>query len=72
VVLVVEGSVRQGGRVLGPGSGYYTPAGAAYALQVGPEGCSYVEFRHTRLDDVGTEMLSEWPQDYEWLNENGV
>src|ERR1700757_3881080 len=29
VVLVVEGSVRQGNRVLSRGSGYFTPAGAA-------------------------------------------
>jgi len=53
--------------VLGPGCGYYTPAGTAYALQIGPDGCSYVEFRHKRLDDVGTEMLAEWPEDYLWL-----
>ena len=67
VVLILEGSARQGNRVLGPGSGYFTPAGKAYSLQMGPEGCAYVEFRHTRLDDVGTEMLEDWPDDYHWV-----
>jgi hypothetical protein len=67
VVLVLEGSMSQGNRVLGPGCGYYTPAGRAYALAVGSEGCCYVEFRHRRLDDVGTEMLVQWPEDYQWL-----
>ena len=65
IVLVLEGSLRQGSRVLGPGCGYYTPAGMAYTVSIGPEGCCFVEFRHSRLDDVTTEMLAPWPQDYQ-------
>ena len=45
VVLVVEGELRQGNKVLKPGSGYFTPAGSPYAFTAGPAGCRIIEFR---------------------------
>jgi quercetin dioxygenase-like cupin family protein len=45
VVLVVEGEMRQGSKVLKPGAGYFTPAGTPYGFTVGTAGCRIIEFR---------------------------
>ena len=45
IVIVVEGELRQGNRKFGPGEGYYTPEGAPYAIQAGPQGVKVLEFR---------------------------
>jgi len=45
IVYVVEGEMRQGGRILRPGSGYFTRAGTPYGFTVGPAGCRILEFR---------------------------
>jgi quercetin dioxygenase-like cupin family protein len=50
IVFIVEGEARQGNRVFGPGSGYYTPAGSVYSVQAGDEGVTLIEFRPTPLD----------------------
>ncbi|WP_133150521.1 cupin domain-containing protein [Frankia canadensis] len=49
IVLVLEGEIRQGRRVFGPGSGYYTPPNVPYKITVGPEGARLLEFRATPL-----------------------
>ena len=49
IVLVLEGEAWQGNRRFGPGAGYFTPAGSAYAVKAGPEGVRLVEFRHSPL-----------------------
>lgn len=45
IVLVLEGNLKQGNRELGPGDGYFTPAGTTYSVSAGEEGCRFVEFR---------------------------
>jgi mannose-6-phosphate isomerase-like protein (cupin superfamily) len=49
VVLVLEGEAFLGNRRIGPGQGYYTPAGKGYSVQVGDDGVTLVEFRHSPL-----------------------
>jgi len=49
IVLVLEGEIRQGRKVFGPGMGYYTPAGMPYKLVVGSQGARLVEFRPSPL-----------------------
>lgn len=46
IVMVVEGELHQGKRVLTPGCGYFTKAGTTYAFKAGPEGCRILEFRN--------------------------
>jgi quercetin dioxygenase-like cupin family protein len=58
IVVVLEGELRQGNRTFGPGQGYYTPAGAPYAVQVGPQGVKLVEFRPGWL-----QFTTDWVQD---------
>ena len=38
--LVIEGSLKYGGKTLKPGDWMYVPAGQAYALTAGPQGCT--------------------------------
>ena len=49
VVMVLEGELRQGNRRLGPGAGYYTPAGGAYVVTAGADGAHVIEFRHNPM-----------------------
>ncbi|MCX4095677.1 cupin domain-containing protein [Nocardia sp. alder85J] len=58
IVIVLEGEIRQGRRVFGPGSGYYTPADVPYKIVVGPDGARLVEFRATPLT-FRTEWLDK-------------
>jgi len=58
VVLVLHGELWQGNKVVKAGSGYYTPAGAAYAVKAGPAGVHLVEFRHSSLT-----FSTEWVED---------
>ena len=64
IVLVLEGELRQGKHVLGPGAGYYTPAGMAYKLVAGSEGARLVEFRPTALT-FSTEWLTSMSDKHE-------
>ena len=48
-IFILEGSVSLGNKTLGPGEGYFTPANAPYSAKVGPEGCLFLEFRHSPL-----------------------
>jgi hypothetical protein len=61
LILIVEGSMRQGNRILGPGAGYFTPADTAYAFVAGPEGCRYVEFRQGAVEDITTDIVESNP-----------
>lgn len=47
IVLVLEGELRQGNRVMGPGDGYFTPCDGNYSVTAGPDGCKLLEFRPT-------------------------
>jgi len=49
VVMILEGAAYLGNRRFGPGQGYYTPAGKGYSVQVGEEGVTLIEFRHSPL-----------------------
>ncbi len=42
VALVLEGEAFLGNKRIGPGAGYYTPPGAPYAVQAGPEGIRFL------------------------------
>lgn len=61
VVLILEGSMRQGRRELGPGAGYFTPAEVGYTFVAGPEGCRYVEFRLADVAEVTTDVIERDP-----------
>ena len=60
-VLILEGSMRQGRRELGPGAGYFTPADTGYTFVAGPDGCRYVEFRQAAVETVTTDVLERNP-----------
>jgi quercetin dioxygenase-like cupin family protein len=49
IVFVLEGSVNQGARSFGPGTGFFTPAGKRYMLRAGDEGTVRVEWRPSPL-----------------------
>ena len=61
IVMVLEGEARLGNRVFKPGSGYYTPADLAYAVHVGPEGATLIEFRPSPLN-FSSHYVNEKPQ----------
>ncbi len=61
VVLILEGSMRQGNRVLGPGAGYFTPADQVYTFVAGPDGCRYVEFRLGAVEEITSELVETDP-----------
>jgi quercetin dioxygenase-like cupin family protein len=58
IVFVVEGEVKQGSRVFGPGSGFFTPAGVRYSLKTGDAGCWRVEWRPSPL-----RFSTDWVDD---------
>lgn len=68
LALILEGSMRQGKRVLGPGSGYFTPPDQAYTFVAGPEGCRYVEFRLGAVEAITTEVVETDPA--RWVHES--
>ncbi len=49
IILVVEGELHAGSRVVGPGSSMYVDGGTVYAFRAGPEGLRFFNFR-PRLD----------------------
>jgi hypothetical protein len=49
---VIGGSLQLGDEVLRKGDGFFVPAGAPYAFQVGPEGVEIIEFRHEDIRDT--------------------
>ena len=68
VALVLQGSMRHGNKVLGPGAGYYTPPGGVYTFVTGPEGCRYVEFRLGGLTEITSEIVEINPE--RWVHES--
>ncbi len=57
IVLVVEGSLWAGNRELTAGSGFFTPAGAAYSFRAGPEGAKFHEFFFGDVTEWAPELL---------------
>ena len=51
IVYVLSGEIHLGARVLGPGDALYVAKNTLYSFDVGPEGCSFLNFRPT--DKVG-------------------
>ncbi|HKE74460.1 MAG TPA: cupin domain-containing protein [Acidimicrobiales bacterium] len=49
IVLVLDGSIKQGSRVFTPGTGFFTPKGRRYMLTAGDEGTVRVEWRPSSL-----------------------
>jgi hypothetical protein len=48
---IIAGAVRLGTEDLGPGDGFFVPAGTPYKYRPGPAGVELLEFRHaTRFD----------------------
>ena len=62
VALILEGSMKHGNKVLGPGDGYFTPPEGAYSFVVGPEGCRYVEFRLGAVEEITSDVLETNPE----------
>lgn len=62
VALILEGSMKQGNRVLGPGAGYFTPPDQPYTFVAGPEGCRYVEFRVGAIEEITAEVVEKDPK----------
>lgn len=49
---VVAGELQMGARVLGPGDGFFLPAGQTYAYRAGGKGVKLLEFRHRTAFDI--------------------
>lgn len=49
---IVSGGIVMGQRQLGPGDGFFLPAGQPYAYHAGPEGVKLLEFRHAAAFDM--------------------
>jgi hypothetical protein len=62
MVLVVEGSVRQGRRWFHPGDGYFTSAHTPYTTAAGPEGALVVEVRKDDIDALQTMWDEDKPE----------
>jgi hypothetical protein len=62
IVLVLEGTLSLGNKVLHPGAGYYTRAGATYSFTAGPAGVRFVEFRP--VTNFRTVMVEDDPAQY--------
>jgi quercetin dioxygenase-like cupin family protein len=61
VVWCVAGSMTQGNKLLEAGSGYFTPANQPYGFEAGPDGVTYIEFRHCPLANTETIFVEENP-----------
>ena len=49
IILVVDGELRAGSHVVGPGGSMYVPGGTVYSFRAGPDGLRFFNFR-PRLD----------------------
>jgi hypothetical protein len=49
---IIAGGIRLGTEDLGPGDGFFVPAGARYKYRPGPEGVELLEFRHATQFDI--------------------
>jgi quercetin dioxygenase-like cupin family protein len=49
IILVVDGELRAGSHVIGPGGSMYVSGGTVYSFRAGPEGLRFFNFR-PRLD----------------------
>lgn len=68
---VVSGEARMGRRTIGPGAGFFVPAGAPYAYSAGPEGIQILEFRGaTSFDMKITESVDRWDRIVETVREH--
>jgi hypothetical protein len=54
MILVVEGSLRQGRRWFNVGDGYFTKAMVPYTTAAGPEGARYIEIRKDPIESLET------------------
>lgn len=59
LVIVMEGSARQGRRWFHPGEGYFTRAFTPYTTAAGPEGCRVVEVRKDPIE----KLEIRWDED---------
>jgi mannose-6-phosphate isomerase-like protein (cupin superfamily) len=49
---IIAGAIRLGTEDLGPGDGFFVPAGARYKYRPGPDGVELLEFRHATHFDI--------------------
>lgn len=63
---ILSGEARLGNQVLGPGDGFFAPAGAPYTYTAGPEGVEVLEFRATSTVEL---KYLETPERWEKLIE---
>jgi quercetin dioxygenase-like cupin family protein len=59
IIYVLEGVLRHGNKVMHPGEGYYTKAGATYSFTAGPAGVKFLEFRP--VTNFRTVMVEDDP-----------
>jgi len=58
---VIAGSLSLGAKVLGPGDGFFIPAGMTYTYRVGAQGVELVEFRKSASFDFKSKAnLAFW------------
>ncbi len=51
IAYVLDGEIRLGSRILGPGDALYVAKDTLYSFKTGPDGCTFLNFRPT--DKVG-------------------
>jgi hypothetical protein len=59
IIFVLEGVLKQGNKVMHPGEGYFTRAGATYSFTAGPAGVKFLEFRP--VTNFRTVMVEDEP-----------
>lgn len=69
---ILSGSAILGSQVLGPGDGFFVPAGHAYAYRAGHEGIEVLEFRHVAASAIDGQFtdLKPWDQFLEIVRTN--
>lgn len=64
IIFVVDGEIWQGNRCVKPGEGYFTKAGASYAVKAGPAGVKFLEFRD--VSNFMTNFVEGDPSKWHW------
>jgi quercetin dioxygenase-like cupin family protein len=59
IIYVLEGVLKHGNKVMHPGEGYFTKAGAMYSFTAGPAGVKFLEFRP--VTNFRTVMVEDDP-----------
>jgi mannose-6-phosphate isomerase-like protein (cupin superfamily) len=59
IIYVTRGELRAGSHVLGPGDALYIDSHTLYGFTVGPEGCTFVNFRVSRGQYIPKAELLE-------------